>query len=112
MKILIRILLKIFNLNISEDIGIVDNGKIQKFLFMAAKDDGWKNYYTLRKKSLLSLLSLGTGYNREYWEIVGRIKELKAMSVNVNSELSRRKEIEKKERIMREEQNFNKTIAK
>lgn len=88
--------MKLVGLSIREDLGIVDKGKLQKFLFMAAKDDGWKSYYTLRKKSLLSLLSLGTGYNNEYWEIVGRMKELNAMSANINAELKRRKSIEEK----------------
>ena len=88
---LVNLLMRLVGLNIREDLGLVDRGKLQKFLFMAAKDDGWKSYYTLRKKSLLSLLSLGTGYNNEYWEIVGRMKELNAMSANINSELQRRK---------------------
>lgn len=93
-QFLVNILVKLVNLNVREDLGLVDRGKLQKFLFMAAKDDGWKSYYTLRKKSLLSLLSLGTDYNNEYWQIVGRMKELNAMSANINAELKRRKEIE------------------
>lgn len=88
---IVNLLMRLVGLNIREDLGLVDRGKLQKFLFMAAKDNGWKSYYTLRKKSLLSLLSLGTGYNNEYWEIVGRMKELNAMSANINSELQRRK---------------------
>lgn len=90
--------MRLVGLNIREDLGLVDRGKLQKFLFMAAKDDGWKSYYTLRKKSLLSLLSLGTGYNNEYWEIVGRMKELNAMSANINAELQRRKELSQAEK--------------
>lgn len=96
-QFIVNLLLKIVHLNIKEDLGLVDKSKLEKFLFMAAKDDGWKSYYTLRKKSLLSLLSLGTGYNNEYWEIIGRLKELSAMSTNINSELKRRKELIKKE---------------
>lgn len=90
-QFLVNLLMRLVGLNIREDLGLVDRGKLQKFLFMAAKDDGWRSYYTLRKKSLLSLLSLGTGYNNEYWEIVGRMKELNAMSANISAELQRRK---------------------
>ena len=97
-QFLVNLLMKLVGLNIREDLGLVDRGKLQKFLFMAAKDDGWKSYYTLRKKSLLSLLSLGTGYNNEYWEIVGRMKELNAMSANINAELQRRKELSQAEK--------------
>lgn len=103
-QFLVNILIRLVRLNVTEDLGIVDQGKLQKFLFMAAKDDGWKNYYTLRKKTLLSLLSLGTGYNNEYWETVGRLKELKALSVNINAELQRRKSIQEKEKEKEEEE--------
>lgn len=92
-KILLKIILFLVPLNMSEQLGIVDKGKIQRWLFMSVKDDGWKNYYTLRKKNLLSLLSLGTGYNNEYWEIVGRLKELNSLSANINVELQRRKKL-------------------
>ena len=94
-KFILKLILKLTNLNLSENLGIVDKDKIQKLLFMSVKDDGWKNYYTLRKKSLLSLLSLGTGYNKEYWEIVGRLKELNSLSANISVELQRRKKLEK-----------------
>lgn len=97
-QFIVNMLMRLVGLNIREDLGLVDRGKLQKFLFMAAKDDGWKSYYTLRKKSLLSLLSLGTGYNNEYWEIVGRMKELNAMSANINAELQRRKELSQAEK--------------
>jgi len=92
---LLKIILKLSNLSVHENFGVVDKNKVQKWLFMSVKDDGWKNYYTLRKKSLFSLLSLGTGYNKEYWEIVGRLKELNSLSANINVELSRRKKLEK-----------------
>lgn len=93
---IVNLLMRLVGLGLREDLGLVDRGKLQKFLFMAAKDDGWKHYYTLRKKSLLSLLSLGTGYNNEYWEIVGRMKELNAMSANITAELQRRKVLSEK----------------
>lgn len=107
-QFLVNILVKLVRLNIDEDLGIVDKGRLQKFLFMAAKDDGWKNYYTLRKKSLLSLLSLGVGYNNEYWETVGRMKELKALSININAELKRRKDLEEKARELEREKELTK----
>jgi hypothetical protein len=38
----------------------------------------------------LNLLSLGIEKNNEYWQIVGRMKELQALSVNITDEIRRR----------------------
>lgn len=96
---IIKFLIKLLGLDTSEAYGLVDKTKIEKWLYMSYKDDGWKNYNTLRKKSLLSLLSLGTGYNNEYWEIVGRIKELQSLSSNITKEKERREKLAKKQNI-------------
>lgn len=97
--ILIKFLLKLLGLDTSEAYGLVDKSKLEKWLYVSYKDDGWKNYYTLRKKSLLGLLSLGTGYNNEYWEIVGRLKELQSLSANITKEKERREKLNKKQNI-------------
>lgn len=102
-QFIVNILLRLVGLGLREELGIVDKGKLQKFLFMCTRDDGWKSYYTLRKKSLLSLLSLGTGYNNNYWEVVGRLKELSALSANINQELQRREQLIKKQKEEKED---------
>lgn len=94
--IILKLLIKLVRLNISNDLGVVDRDKLQKWLYVSYKDDGWKQYYTLRKKSLLQLLSLGAGNDEEYWKIVGRMAELKALSNNITGEVDRRKKIKKK----------------
>lgn len=95
-KILVKILTKLTNFNSFNDFGIVDESKISKWFYISYKDDGWKNYYTLRKRNILALLSLGVDRDEEYWQLVGRMKELKSLSANINLELARRKKKEAK----------------
>lgn len=96
---IIKLLLKILGLDITESYSVVDRDKLRKWLYISYKDEGFKNYYTLRKKNIIGLLSTGTGYNNEYWELVGRLKELKALSVNINEEKNRRLSLNKLESI-------------
>lgn len=95
-KLILKILIRLIKLNISDNLGIVDRDKLNKWLYVSYKDEGWKQYYTLRKKSLLSLLSLGVEHDREYWEIVGRMKELTALSNNISFEVKSRLKKKKK----------------
>ena len=94
-KLIVKLLVKLVNLNISENLGVVDQTLLSKWLYTSYKDNGWKQYYTLRKKTLLQLLSLGIDNDKEYWQTVGRIKELQALGTNINSELKRREKKEK-----------------
>jgi len=94
----IKILIKLTRINVSEKLGIVDKDKLNKWLYVSYKDEGWKQYYTLRKKSLLQLLGLGIEDKKEYWQVVGRLKELQSLSSNINHELNRRKKAQEKER--------------
>ena len=95
-ELFIKLLIKLTKLNISDNLGRVDRDKLNRWLYVSYKDDGWKQYYTLRKKSLLQLLSLGISDSNEYWKIVGRLEELKALSVNISIEMDRIKKIKEK----------------
>ena len=98
-KLLLKLVLRYLELDLDEKKS-VDYGKIKTWLFVSYKDEGWSNYYTMRKKNILSLLSLGTGYNNEYWEMVGRMKELKALSSNITKEKQlREKEANKAKKL-------------
>lgn len=97
-KLLIKLLVKLVRLNISENLGLVDQGALGKWLYVSYKDNGWKQYYTLRKKSLLQLLSLGIDNDKEYWQTVGRMKELQALSSNINYEVKNREKKNKKQK--------------
>jgi hypothetical protein len=98
-KLIIKILIRLVGSDISESLSIVDQDALNKWLYVSYKDNGWKQYYTLRKRSLLNLLSLGIEKNDEYWQVVGRMKELQALSTNINAELKRR---EKKLKIRKD----------
>lgn len=97
-NLIVKILIRLVNLNLSESYGVVDKQKLDKWLYVSYKDEGWKQYYTLRKKSLLQLLSLGVENNSEYWKTVGRMQELNALSTNINAEIKRRKKVIKAEK--------------
>jgi hypothetical protein len=89
-KLIIKILIKLIGDSILGQVDLVDQSALNKWLYVSYKDNGWKQYYTLRKRSLLNLLSLGIEKNNEYWQIVGRMKELQALSVNITDEIRRR----------------------
>lgn len=89
-NLIVKLLVKLVNLNVKETLSSVDQSILSKWLYISYKDNGWKQYYTLRKKTLLQMLSLGIDNDKEYWQIVGRMKELQALSVNINQEVKRR----------------------
>lgn len=60
----------------------VDAQKVHEWLKDNYKEHGWTGYYTTRKKYLMSLLANGIE-GREYFETIGRLKELKTLSSNV-----------------------------
>ena len=89
-KILIKILLKI----IGEDpfsVEAVDLKIMQNWLFDSYKNNGYKQYYTRRKKYILNELGVGME-QKDYWKKIGRIEELKALNENINTEVERRNE--------------------
>jgi hypothetical protein len=69
----------------------IDSQKMQDWLFKSYKDDGFKHYYTMRKKYLMSLLALDID-GKERMKAIGRLEELKGLSANINNEFKRRKD--------------------
>lgn len=68
----------------------IDAKKMQDWLWKSHKDEGFKHYYTMRKKYLMSLLSLGIE-GKEQAKALGRLEELKGLSANIKAEFTRRK---------------------
>lgn len=86
---MIKLLLKLLQNKIYQP-GEVDNKKLQDWLYKSYKDEGFKHYYTMRKKYLMSLLSLDID-GKERMKAIGRLEELKGLSANINNEFKRRK---------------------
>lgn len=62
-----------------------DKKKMQEWLYISFKDHGFAQYYTMRKKLIIN--QLASGLEREdYLIYLGRIQELKALSLNINME--------------------------
>jgi hypothetical protein len=68
----------------------IDEQKMQEWLFKSYQNEGFKHYYTMRKKYLVSLLSLGIE-GKEMYKVLGRLEELKGISTNITAEFKRRK---------------------
>ncbi len=85
-----KVLLKLLGNDIYQPESI-DIKKMQDWLFICHKNDGFKHYYTMRKKYLVNLLLLDLSDN-ERAKTQGRLEELKGLSTNINSEFKKRKE--------------------
>lgn len=83
MRWLKKLLLKIIKDDVYQ-IGPVDTKIMEDWLRFSFRDNGFKHYYTMRKKSLASLLMLGIE-GKEQYETLGRLKELKQLSTAINS---------------------------
>ena len=95
-KILLKILIKL----IGEDpfeIGSVDTKKMQDWLFESFGREGYKQYYTLRKKFIQNELTIGME-EKEYYKRLGRIEELRALNDNISNEAARRDRIKKQQK--------------
>jgi len=88
-RLIIKFLSKLGGVD-TEDSVVIDKAILSKWLYMSYKDKGWSHYYTLRKKNLTRLLSSGIDDDKEYWRLVGALKELRALSSNINLEIKRR----------------------
>jgi hypothetical protein len=64
--------------------------KMKDWLFKSYQDEGFKNYYTMRKKYLMNLLALGLE-GKEQSKTLGRLEELKGLATNINQEFKNRK---------------------
>ncbi|MCX6822226.1 MAG: hypothetical protein NTW30_05630 [Candidatus Aenigmarchaeota archaeon] len=92
-----RLLLKILIKLIGENpfvISSVDTKVMQDWLYSSFQKEGYKQYYTLRKKFIQNELTIGMK-EAEYWKRIGRIEELRALNANINQEAERRKKKEK-----------------
>lgn len=83
MRYLKKILIKILGNDIYQQ-SFLDVEKMNKWLKMSYKDDGFKNYYTMRKKYLINKMALGIE-GKEMYETLGRLDELKALSANIST---------------------------
>lgn len=85
-----KILLKILGNDIYQPEPI-EMKKMQDWLYASYQNDGFKNYYTTRKRYLVNLLLLDIS-DKERLKTQGRLEELKGLSTNINAEFKRRKE--------------------
>lgn len=69
----------------------VEIKKMQDWLWKCFNDEGFKHYYTMRKKYLVNLLLMDLT-DVERAKAKGRLEELKGLSINMNSEFKRRKD--------------------
>ena len=64
--------------------------KMQDWLFKCHKDEGFKSYYTMRKKYLVNLMLLDLT-EKERADARGRLNELRGLVNNINAEYKQRK---------------------
>jgi hypothetical protein len=64
--------------------------KMQDWLYMSYGNDGFKHYYTMRKKYLINLLALDIE-GKERIKTIGRLEELRGLSANIKAEFKKRK---------------------
>jgi hypothetical protein len=74
--------------------GRIERKKIQDWLYISYQNDGFKNYYTMRKKSLFNLMMSDLS-KKDRDETRGRYKELQMMCTNMNTEAKLRKKKDK-----------------
>jgi hypothetical protein len=75
--LLIKILLRL--LSDSSSKGMRDKVVQDWLMSLSATDCGYKGYYTIRKKSILEVMSVGLE-QKEYWVNIGRLAELKHLN--------------------------------
>jgi len=68
----------------------IDVQKMQDWLWKSYKEEGFKHYYTMRKKYLVNL-QLAKMSEEERAEGRGRLLELQGLSANINSEAKKKK---------------------
>jgi hypothetical protein len=69
--------------------------KMKDWLFKSYKEEGFKNYYTMRKKYLVNLLLLDLS-EKERFKAQGKLEELAVLSNNMATVVSERKKLENK----------------
>jgi len=74
----------------------IDVQKMKDWLFKSYKEEGFKNYYTMRKKYLVNLLLLDLE-DKERAKAQGKLEELAILSNNMTTVFKERKKLEDKE---------------
>lgn len=85
-----KLLLKLLGNSIYQP-GQIEIKRMQEWLFKAYGDEGFKHYYTMRKKHLYSYLALQSVKGEDRWIAQGRLEELKSLSANITKEALARK---------------------
>lgn len=85
-----KLLLKLFNRFVYMPEGI-DKAKMSAWLFASYKDDGFKNYYTMRKRALVNAIIIEDDPVKRA-ELKGGLNELKALASNIAEEYKKRKD--------------------
>lgn len=67
----------------------VDIKKMKDWLYLSYKNEGFKHYYTMRKKYLVNYLLMDLS-EKQRTEARGRLLELQGLSTNINSEVNNR----------------------
>ena len=70
--------------------------KMKDWLFKSYQEEGFKNYYTMRKKYLVNLLILDIT-DKERWKAQGKLEELTILSNNIKTVVNERKKLENKQ---------------
>lgn len=73
----------------------MDVQKMKDWLFKSYKEEGFKNYYTMRKKALVNLLLLDLS-DKDRAKAQGKLEELIILSNNIKTVVAERKKLEKK----------------
>ena len=91
---LIRLLLRLLS---DKSYKMIKNDVIQEWLMsLSSSDSGYRGYYTIRKRAILGLLSIGLE-QKEYWTNLGRLAELKHLN-QLSMDLIKKQTTKKKER--------------
>lgn len=69
----------------------IDKAKMDDWLYASYNNDGFKNYYTMRKRYLFNLIVEEEDPIKRA-RLKGRLDELRGLSANISEEYKRRKD--------------------
>jgi hypothetical protein len=73
----------------------IDVQKMKDWLYRSYKEEGFKQYYTMRKFNLVNLLLLDLT-DKERYKAQGKLEELKMLANNIDTVVAERKKLENK----------------
>lgn len=97
-----RLLIKLLGESLIKVAGGIDTVKMDAWLVNSVDSGGFKNYNTLRKKAITNIMSIGVE-EKEYWTLIGRLKELDTLNDNIRKAIKKRSK-ENKVEIIREKE--------